>query len=207
MKKFFKNNLPWFIVALSLLGFSIILVNLNNNNLAGFDNYIYNIVTINKSDTLTTFYKIMTYFCEPVTIVALYIILFIIVKNKMKFISFGLAGVGTTGLNYVIKKIVKRPRPTDIALIKETGYSFPSNHAMISISFYGFILYLMLKSNLKKWLKVIVTIVMCTLIILISVSRVYLGVHNASDVLAALCLSLAFTITYIKLIYQKRVFK
>lgn len=204
MKKFMKKNWAWFIVAICLIGFAIIVYNLNINNLSNFDNNLYNALTIIKNDQLTLFFKLITYFCEPVTILVALVLIFIISKNKINSILFGLASCGSFGINYIIKHIAKRPRPLDIALVKETGYSFPSSHAMISIAFYGFIMYLILKSNLKKYVKIILSICIILIIISVSISRIYLGVHNASDVLAGLLLSTAFTITYIKLIYNKK---
>ena len=44
-------------------------------------------------------------------------------------------------LNILLKNIVQRPRPTDYRLIEEAGYSFPSGHSMISMAFYGFIIF------------------------------------------------------------------
>lgn len=207
MKNFLKKNWSWIIVIICLLGFSIIVFNLKNNNLAAFDTAVYNLVTISKNDILTKFYSIMTYFCEPITIIILFILLLIFMKDKLKFFNLALASFSTTVLNYVVKKIIKRPRPTGIALVKETGYSFPSNHAMVCISFYGFILYLILKSDSSKLIKILSTILIILIITLVSISRIYLGVHNASDVLAGLLLSASFTISYINLIYKKRVLK
>ena len=76
-------------------------------------------------------------------------------------------------------------------LVKETGYSFPSGHSMAAISFYAFIIYLVFNSKLNKILKYIISIILSLLIVLIGISRVYLGVHNISDVIGAFMISFA----------------
>ena len=89
---------------------------------------------------------------------------------------------------------VFKPTPVGIALIEQGGFSFPSGHSMVSLAFYGYIIYLMRKSKLSKVQKNIATIILSMIIILVGISRIYLGVHFASDVLAAYCLSTAFLV-------------
>ena len=203
MKEFIKKYSAWLIVVLCLIGFSVIVINIKNNNIDAFDNHIYNIIATNKNDALTSFYKVITNFGESKIILVLLVLLLIFIKNKKQGILFSLASIGSFGITFVIKHLAKRARPVGIALINETGYSFPSSHSMIVIAFYGFLLYLLLKSNLKKYIKVILSILLLLIIIIVPISRIYLGVHHASDVVAGLLLSIAFTIAYIKLIYNK----
>ena len=110
-------------------------------------------------------------------------------------------------LNYIVKMICRRPRPIDINLITETGFSLPSSHAMVSVSFYGFLMYYIYKLDINKKKKIAVEILLATLIVLIGISRVYLGVHYASDVLAGMMLSICYYILFIKLIYTKKKIK
>ena len=102
-------------------------------------------------------------------------------------------------LNTIIKLIFARERPIDINLIEEMGYSFPSAHAMISLCIYGFLSYLLVKSKLPKNYKIIGSIFMVILTILIGISRIYLGVHYASDVLGGYACGMVFLVTYIKI--------
>ena len=86
----------------------------------------------------------------------------------------------------MLKLIIQRPRPDEYRIIDASGYSFPSGHSMISMAFYGFIIYLICKYVNNKILKYFLIGLLGSLIILIGVSRVYLGVHYVSDVLQVL---------------------
>ncbi|NMC55729.1 MAG: phosphatase PAP2 family protein [Eubacteriaceae bacterium] len=105
----------------------------------------------------------------------------------------------------LLKSIFARPRPSNIYLVKVSGYSFPSGHAMTSAAFYGFIIYLIWQTNIRKNLKIASTVFLFILIILIGVSRVYLGVHYTSDIAAGFLVSIAYLIVFTKLtsIYLK----
>ena len=98
-----------------------------------------------------------------------------------------------------------RERPLELMIITEDGYSFPSGHAMAALGFYGFIIYLICISNSKKFIKIVFSILLGLLIFLIGVSRIYLGVHYASDVLAGFLISGAYLILYV--ILFKKVLK
>ena len=105
--------------------------------------------------------------------------------------------------NQYMKIFFQRPRPMDLMIVEENGYSFPSGHSMVSMAFYGFIIFLIwkyLKSNKLKWLY---TILLGILIVTIGTSRIYLGVHYASDVLAGFYFSIAYLIIYTTIITNK----
>ncbi len=83
---------------------------------------------------------------------------------------------------HYLKLAFARPRPPGEQLTYAHGYSFPSGHAMLSLLFYGFVAYLILVEGRDK--KHLVLAGGCmVLILLIGVSRAYLNVHYASDVL------------------------
>ncbi|MDA8227086.1 MAG: phosphatase PAP2 family protein [Desulfitobacterium hafniense] len=88
-------------------------------------------------------------------------------------------------LNLFLKVIFHRTRPDIQHLVKADGYSFPSGHAMISATFYGMLGYLLWlnfrEHSIPSWYVPVLTV---GLIITIGVSRIYLGVHYPSDVIA-----------------------
>lgn len=92
---------------------------------------------------------------------------------------------GSLLASYVVKIIVERPRPPEVFhLIAEAGYSFPSMHAAVSLATYGFLAYIAWKLMRPPHHRLPWVLFLCALILLIGFSRVYLGVHYASDVLA-----------------------
>ena len=99
-----------------------------------------------------------------------------------------IAALFTTGINLLVKDLVQRPRPTPNLVnvfAKLPSYSFPSGHVMFYLGFFGFIWFLaytLLNPSIKRGL---LLVFFGILIVLIGVSRVYLGEHWASDVLGS----------------------
>lgn len=100
----------------------------------------------------------------------------------------------------MLKHIVQRPRPTEFRIIDETGYSFPSGHSMVSAAFYGFLIYLIYKNVKNKYLKWGIIILLSIIVITIGISRIYLGVHYTSDVLAGYLISISYLIIFTSII-------
>jgi undecaprenyl-diphosphatase len=93
------------------------------------------------------------------------------------------AGAGL--LDAILKLWFHRQRPSvEWALARESTFSFPSGHAMLSLVVYGMILYLILRLSRSFLLDVAASLIALPLIFGIGVSRVYLGVHYPSDILA-----------------------
>jgi undecaprenyl-diphosphatase len=98
------------------------------------------------------------------------------------------AVIFSTTIDVVIKDLIQRPRPTASLVnvfAKLTSYSFPSGHVMFYLGFFGFIGFLtfsLLKPSLKRSL---ILALIGSLVLLIGVSRIYLGEHWASDVLGS----------------------
>ena len=103
---------------------------------------------------------------------------------------------GGIGLNVWLKNIFGRVRPALWERIVDAGnYSFPSGHAMVSLVVYGFIGYLLI-ANFRSWSSVI--FILTTLLILaIGFSRLYLGVHWLTDVIAGYAAGLVWLISCI----------
>lgn len=108
-------------------------------------------------------------------------------------------------LNVLIKELIGRPRPEDTVvhqLLSPIGLSFPSGHAMVPMVFFGFLglmAWTYLQPGLKRTLGVVLTVL---LVVLIGLSRVYLGVHWLSDVIGGWTGGLLMLILT-DLLYQK----
>ena len=190
-----------FLISISI--FIVLLILLLTNNISFFDNFIYSIIIYFKNNLHTKIYKVFTFSCSVKFIIGFTILLVILIRNnKIKlFILCNLCGVVL--LNQVLKRIIRRPRPSGISLIKENGFSFPSGHSMVSMAFYGLFIYLIYKSKLNRETKLLLSLILSLLILFIGISRIYLGVHYASDVVAGFSLSIAYLIISIY-IYEKK---
>lgn len=130
--------------------------------------------------------KKVTYFGSAYFFIPAGLVIFLIMmkkKNIYGVILLILSTLGSFGLNFIMKSIFIRVRPLKYFLIEQGGYSFPSGHAMVSMTFYTTMIYLILKSKSRKKTKRILWIVNFIVISLIGFSRVYLGVHWPTDVL------------------------
>ena len=168
------------------------------------DEKVFSIVTKIKCEPVTKFFKVITMFCSMWFVFLLTAIIMVFDKNKKKTFYIALNVVLCFLLNQVFKFIFVRERPDSINLINVNGYSFPSGHSMISVAFYGFLAYIVLHSNLSKKKRLLFTMLMIVLAFLVGISRIYLGVHYASDVLAGFALSLAYLIIYISVFYNEK---
>lgn len=190
-----KNN----ILLISLITLFILLTILViTDNIEFVDSRIYQFVISFQNTSLTNFFKIITKLSEVVFLVIFVLLVLLYLRNKDAiFIIFNLIFLRL--LNYIVKIIIRRDRPSILRLIKIGEYSFPSGHAMISMGVYGYIIYLIYKKVNNNYLKYLGISIFIILIILIGISRIYLGVHYFSDVVAGYILSLIYLIIFIRI--------
>ncbi|MDO4995770.1 MAG: phosphatase PAP2 family protein [Bacilli bacterium] len=167
-------------------------------NTVGFDMAIYNAVRSINNSFFDIYFKFTTSFCDPIVIILLLVVLFINLPKKYPINCCLLVGSGWV-TNFIIKNIIRRDRPNVLRLVKESGYSYPSAHAMTSIILYGYLIYLINKKISNKKLRISLEILLGVLIFSICISRIYVGVHFASDILGGMILGLAILILMISL--------
>ena len=202
--KLIKNNYKWIILSICLILFLALAEDVFNKEIMQGDIIGYNFVkTYLIKEQVTPVMKIVTFFGGATCLIGLTIILFIIIKNKKIGLLIGINLVTITILNQLFKFILQRPRPTENRIINENGYSFPSGHSMISMAFYGFLIYLIYKYVKNKKLKYISITLISILIIFIGISRIYLGVHYTSDILAGFLFSISYLIIFILIANNK----
>ena len=208
MKELIKKNLKWIILFICLIGFLALAEDVFNQEIMKCDVIGYTLISIFLiTDFATPIAKFITNFGGPIFLSTICIILFIIIKNKKIGLSIIMNIAIIAILNQLLKKILQRPRPTEFRIIEETGYSFPSGHSMVSMAFYGYLIYLIYKYIKNKYVKCISIVLLSILICSIGISRIYLGVHYTSDVLGGFLISVSYLIIYImftnKLLLEK----
>lgn len=205
-KKYFKrfSKTSLLILISSLIVFTVIAVLVATNNISWLDNGIYSVLSKIICDPVTSIFKVITLFCETEVVLIILALLLIFLKKK-KIATYIVINSGLCVLlNQIVKRIFVRPRPSGVALITQGGYSFPSGHSMMALAFYGYIIYLINKSNMAKKKKIVFTCLLSTIIILVGISRIYLGVHYASDVIGAFSLGLVHLVLFINYVYKKK---
>ncbi|MCI9038380.1 MAG: phosphatase PAP2 family protein [Clostridia bacterium] len=198
MKEFIKKNLKWFILLVCLIGFLKLAEDVFSKEILQADIVGYKLISsLLISDFATPIAKFITNFGGAIVLIGTTIILVISIRNRRIGLSI-IANLGIiTGLNLLLKQIVQRPRPTEYRIINETGYSFPSGHSMVSMAFYGFLIYLIYKYVKNQYVKIGLITFLSILIISIGISRIYLGVHYTSDVMAGFCISVSYLVLYV----------
>lgn len=193
-KKLDKKLITIIVTSLALLSFFVLMMMVICGYVFNIDQFNV-IVAKGRNDFWTNFFKIFTYlgsfYILLIAVIVAFVVLFFVLKKKrFAFFSAGCFGVVCL-LNLLFKLLIKRTRPTDLMIIAETGYSFPSGHAMMSFAFFTLLIFFVWKYLKNKPLKIVLTIVFSILIITIGFSRIYLGVHYLTDILAGWLLTLA----------------
>lgn len=112
----------------------------------------------------------------------LLIFYFLLVKKRSWFsVRIASIALSSLGMMFLLKALFKRKRPVD-PLEHANGLSFPSGHAIMSITFYGQLIYIISKTVKNNSLKISLIVSLIIFIQMIGFSRVYLRVHYASDV-------------------------
>lgn len=157
-----------------------------------------------RTPILTVLMKEITKLSNTMVIIVLTMILSIFFLKKVK--SKRLAILLPTNLitiamiNQILKFLFRRERPIGYRIIEMNGYSFPSGHAMVSMAFYGLLIYIIYKLVKNKVLRNLLIFLNIMIIVFIGISRVYLGVHYLSDVLTGYSISVIYLLILIKVL-------
>lgn len=193
----------WFFFFFALAIFLLFTILVITNNIAWFDDPVYNFLHAMFQDKTTTFFLIITSLSSPFVLIVMSLLLLITNKDhKLSFLVILNLLLSTIG-NTVLKLIFLRERPSDFPLIQESGYSYPSGHSMISMAYYGFLIYIVWQTDWSKKAKIIFSICLGLIIFLIGCSRIYLRVHYPSDVVAGFAISFVYLLTFIHIIKKK----
>ncbi|MGZ3839094.1 MAG: phosphatase PAP2 family protein [Flavisolibacter sp.] len=112
----------------------------------------------------------------------------LIKKHKWYSIKVPAIALSSLALMFFLKNLFRRPRPAIPLLHEARGLSFPSGHALMSVTFYGLLVYIVFKTFRNKELKWSLILFLLLLILVIGFSRIYLRVHYTTDVIAGYCI-------------------
>lgn len=193
------------IISILVICFFIIMIKVLNGSINYFDSTVYNYISNNIiSKSLTPVIKVVTNLGSMVVLTLISLLLVLLIKDNKIRINIPKNVILISIINYTIKQIIRRPRPISINLIKEGGYSFPSGHSTTSMAFYGFLIYLVYKYIDNKTLRITLITILTLIILIIGTSRIYLGVHYASDVLAGFILGIVYLIIFINISFTNK---
>lgn len=174
------------------------------HHIQSLDIYINTHVSLLHGRVLNTVMLFITNLMSVEFVCFLFFVLIIALEKKSDAIYFMCGSFVTILFNLLIKLIVHRSRPDGIVLAFESGYSFPSAHAMLSVFIYGFIAYLIYINREKKNKAKIDIFLFVTLAVLICFSRIYIGVHYFSDVICGAILGGICLFLFIKFVYNPK---
>jgi undecaprenyl-diphosphatase len=202
--KYYRKYMP-VIIAITVPAFLFIMLaeEVIRKKLAAFDSTIYDCISGYISPNMTAVMKAISYAGSAQVLIAIAVLSIFFLRKRGKYFLYSkliCANLTLTWLlNTLFKALFQRERPDILRLAEASGYSFPSGHSMTSLSFYGLIIYLCIKLIRNPTRRFISVVFLSGLILAIGMSRVYLGVHYASDVLAGFSAGLAWLALFITL--------
>lgn len=173
---------------LSLLAFSFLAFMVFKLENERFDHFVFEKVALLVNPPTTSFMQFITFlgnhnFLVPANLGLIVYFLFI-KRHRWYSIKVPVIAIGGLLIMLLLKQFFNRPRPLVPLLEPVSGLSFPSGHALMSVSFYGLLIFLVWDNIKDRSLRWGLTILLALIIFLIGFSRIYLRVHYFSDVVA-----------------------
>ena len=153
-----------------------------------------------RGDNMTKVMLTITNIARAYSLIVISILLLFFIKDKKIPLKVCINLIVVFLSSQLLKIIFRQPRPDGLALTTASGFGYPSGHAMVSLAYFGYLTYLLCKKVKSKFIKTILIIICILLILLIGFSRIYLGVHYFSDVIAGFLLGTAYFMTFLTII-------
>lgn len=188
------------IVLACLAVFSLLLVEVLEGEIMRIDVAAHALIVERlRADWLTPVMEGFSALASPVVLVALLLMIVAFAPGRRPGWCCALNLVLVSLLNVGLKELVQRPRPEGFRLVAETGFSFPSGHSMAAMAFFGLVVWLVWRYEPDRRMRTALTCAFGFLILMIGISRIYLGVHYASDVIGGFCASLIWLAFYTRI--------
>lgn len=200
IRLFKKHQKIIFSISLPLMAFIMISEDVINKELSVFDNGIYRFIASFITEDMTDFMQFLSYCGSVMVLVPITLIIVMTIRKSKKYSFYswmiGANLLTSSVLDEIFKLLFHRQRPNLVRLISAPGFSFPSGHSMIGLCFYGFLAYLICANSKSRW-RYFLVLPFALLILSIGISRIYLGVHYASDVIGGFSAGLAWLAIFI----------
>lgn len=205
-----KKNKAFIILPILLFILFIILAICVKLNLTlNFDNLVYGEVVKIMCTKVTSIMKVVTHIGDPISVFLICVALLLIPKSRKTIaIPVSVTVIMAAIANTILKNSFLRERPNILRLVNVSSYSFPSGHAMGNSALYTILILLTFKYIKSKPKKIILSIAFILITMTIGISRVYLGVHYATDILGGWLLGVGIGIIgYLLWIKEKFIYK
>ena len=196
-----RNNVKLLVVIAAALIFALILESVAEGQIMSLDLLAYQFfVEYLRSDFMTPIMEGFTSLSSVAVVLVMALIVSAFAPGRAPGRCVCANVLGALILNQAIKFLIQRPRPDGFRLATETGYSFPSGHSMISMAFYGLLIWMIWKYEKDNILRHVWCCLFAIIIVMVGVSRIYLGVHYASDVIGGFCASVLWLAFFTKVL-------
>ncbi|RAX45952.1 hypothetical protein DQ353_20800 [Arthrobacter sp. AQ5-05] len=164
---------------------------------AAIDQRILNLVPYIRSSGQNRFFVFFTFGASSLSLVFFLLVLGVAVwrtpKHRWLFVLFAGSAILTRLGSTAAKHLIGRSRPDrSLALVTENSFGFPSGHTLTAVVISGLFAYLLIRVSKPYALKLSIVLATITMVLLVGLSRIYLGVHYPSDILGSLALGLCF---------------
>lgn len=189
-KQYYLTQGSFAVLFFVMLGY---IVKFYPETLKGFDSTIQTAVRGELPTLLTNFFKTVTVLGNTKTQIVLVIFLTLLLywyknwKIEAGFVAFSGALVGLCIVT--LKHVYGRPRPSILHLVHADGFSFPSGHSLGMFMIFGVLAIILSQRITNPLIKNVTRFILASLIFLVGLSRIYLGVHYPTDVLAGFLLA------------------
>lgn len=184
----FEFILVFFLSLVAAFAFYKLSFLLITNEIGGFDESIHLLIRQFASPFIDHLMRAVTFLGNRQFVIfpvlGLLIYYLFIKGHKWYSIKVLTVSIGSSIANLILKEVYARERPSVNQMVEVNNFSFPSGHAMFSMAFYGLLIYILWREVKSKTLKILICSFLALLIFAIGISRVYLGVHYASDIVA-----------------------
>lgn len=187
--------------AAAVLVFIWLLFEVEEKDIFRLDVAAYDLIVLNmRTAWLTPIMRTLSDLATPVVLVVMLLMVEEFAPGRRPGLCAAVNLVLATLLNQLLKHLVQRPRPMGYRLATVGGYSFPSGHSMVAMAFFGLLIWMVWRYEKDEFVRWLGILGFGAVIVLVGFSRIYLGVHYASDVLAGFCASIAWLAVYTKLV-------